>query len=228
MKTFSRTALALAAGFVAFIATPHAQATPELKLTDGTTTATQTAFNCGTGCETLSTAIGSWNINNPTGTYAPGQSPLLDLNSIDHHNASSTASTMTIEWSVDNITTAYPGFQLNIGGTIGAGGTLTAALYGGNSDSLFDLSNQIGSKLTFTAPPTAFSGSSTGYLASLPTTPYSLTEVVTITFGKNAGQASFDYSVDAVPEPAAVVLLGSFLLVSGTVIRRRNRKQQAS
>jgi hypothetical protein len=227
MKTLSRTIWISAAAVAAFLAPPRARATAELTLSDGAGhTATVVAASCGTGCEAASFngVLGSWNINVTTGTSTPGQSPEIDLNSINHHNASSTPSTLTIEWSDDSYTPAASGFQLNVGGTVGAHGTVTAALFGGTTDTEFDLSNQIGTTLTFTSPPVAFSGSESAYLTGLSASPYALTEVVTISFGKFAGQASLDFSVDAIPEPSAVVLMGTLLLLSGTAIRRRVRR----
>lgn len=203
---------------------PIASATAELMLSDGAGhSATVTAISCGGSCEiaTFNGALGDWNINVTTGTAASGGSPIIDLDSIDHHNASSNPSTLTLEWSENGFTPAVPGFELNIGGTIGAHGVLTAALYGGTSNTVFDLSNQIGKTLTYMNPPISFSGTEDAYLSGLSASPYALTEVVTISFGTSAGQASFDYSVDAVPEPGAVVLLGSAILLAATVARRK-------
>ena len=216
--------LMLLIGLTGFWTIPSAFATAELKLSDGNGhTADVVASSCGVGCSTASFmgALGDWNINNPTGTAQQGGSPLIDLNSIDHHNASNGPTTLTIEWSVDGLTPSVPGFQLNIGGTVGKGGTVTAALYGGTSDTRFDLSNQIGSTLTFGGPSISFSGSESAYVPGGTNSPYALTEVATITFGSNAGQASFDYSVDIVPEPTAILLLGTVILGSVLAYRRK-------
>jgi hypothetical protein len=224
MTRFHQLAMLLPVGFIASFTMPQALATPELILNDGNGhTATVVASSCGASCEVASFngTLGDWNINVTTGTSAPGQSPEMDLNSINHHNLSATASTLTIEWSDDAFTPATTGFELNIGGTIGAHGTVTAALYGGTSDTMFDLSNQIGTTMSFTNPPINFSGSQTAYLSGLSVSPYALTEVATVSFGRAAGQASFDYSVDTVPEPAAVLLLGTVMLLTVSVVRRK-------
>jgi hypothetical protein len=226
---FSKYGLFLASGVLAFVATPRASATAELFLDDGQGhTATVVAVSCGGTCETatFNGGLGSWNINVTTGTADPSGQPIMDLNSIDHHNASATSSTLKIEWS-DNglILPSNTGLQLNIGGTVGAHGTVTASLYGGSSNTLLDTSNQLGTTMSFTNPPISFGGSETAFFASAPPSPFSLTEVATITFGTFAGQASFDYSVDTVPEPAGVLLLGSAILLTVSVVRRKVGKR---
>jgi len=225
---FPKLGLLLAVGSMAFIAVPRASATAELILSDGIAadTVTIAATSCGGTCTTatFNGAIGSWNINVTTGTADPGSAPIMDLNSIDHHNATGTGSsgnTLTIEWTANGFPPfAPPGFAQNVGGTVGANGTVTFGLFGGNSNTLLDMSQQIGTTMSFTNPPTAFSGSESAFLASL-NNPYSLTEVATITFGTNAGQASFDYSIDTVPEPAGVLLLGSAILLTVSLVRRK-------
>lgn len=220
--------LLFAIGAMAFVAVPRASATAELFLSDGLGhTALVVATSCGGACAMASFngALGDWNINVTTGTADPTSQPIMDLNTIDHHNASAVASTLTIAWTNDTFVPTNPavpqGFQLNIGGTVGAHGTVTASLFGGNSDTLFDTSNQIGSTLTFTNPPISFGGTEDAYLSSVSPNPFSLTEVATITFGKFAGQGSFDYSVDAIPEPAGILLLGTVMLFTVTLVRRK-------
>ncbi len=223
MTNVSGLRLLFALGAVAFVSTPQAFATAEMILSDGAGhTADVLATSCGPGCQIASFngALGDWNINTTTGTVAPGASPVIDLDSLNHHNASSTSTTLTIEWSDNGFTPAVPGFEMNVGGTVGPHGTVTAALYGGTSDTKFDLSNQIGTTLSFTNPPISFSATEDAYLGSLSLNTYALTEVATMTFGTSAGQASFDYSVDTIPEPAAVLLLGSVILLTVGAIRR--------
>jgi len=212
-------------GALALASAPGAYATLELRLSDSAGGAPVDVFDgCGPGCVSYNGAVGGWNINITSGTSADGQSPIMDLNSIDHHNASKTASVLTIELSDNGFATTAPQFSLNIGGTVGPNGTLTAALFGATSDTKFDLSNQIGTTMTFTNPPTAthFSEGETGNAGTV--YPYALTEVATITFGKRVGQASFDFSIDAIPEPTGVVLLGGVLLATVGAIRRKARR----
>jgi hypothetical protein len=234
MNFGKKLSLLLPIGAFLVVATPQAFATVdgELILSDGIAadTVTVTASNCGaTGCvATYDGAIGNWNINVTTGTSAPGQSPEMDLNSIDHRNANKLGETLTITWSADDFTpipTGGTGFALNVGGTVGANGTVTESLFGATSNNLLDESQQIGSTLSFSNPPIAFSGGETAYPSTAVSNPYSLSEVTTITFGGNAGQASFDSSVDAVPEPAGVLLLGSAMLFVVGAVRRKVGKR---
>lgn len=212
----------IAIGAMALIAVPRASASAELILSDGTNTVTVTSANCGVGCYSFNGAVGSWNINVTTGTTSPGQSPVMDLNSIDHFGGGTTGNTLTIEFSANGYTPPVAGFLMNIGGTVSAGGTVTAALYGGTTNTLGTLAPQIGTTLSFSNPPIAFSGTGGGYLSGLSANPYALTEVATISFaGGRSGQASFDYSVDTVPEPAGVLLLGTAILFSVSAIRRK-------
>jgi len=231
MKLMKKWNVLFALAAAAFVAAPRASATAELILSDGIAADTQTVAGTCTaaGCvASFNGAVGSWNINVTTGTSdLTGNQPIMDLNSIDHHNASSSPSTLTLTWTATDFAPAQNGWALNIGGTIGSNGTLTASLYGGTSNNQLDESQQLGSTLSFSNPPIAFSGGENAFLNGLSVSPYSLTEVATITFGKSAGQASFDYSVDAIPEPAGVLLLGSAILFTVSMVRRKTGQKRA-
>jgi hypothetical protein len=234
MRDTKKTFMLVSVGALALALTPPASATVdgELTLSDGIAadTIVVSASNCGTsGCfATYDGSVGNWDINVTTGISAPGQSPVLDLNSIDNRDASTAGETLTITWSADDFTplpSGGTGFTLSVGGTVGANGTVTESIYGASSNNLLDESQQIGSTLSFSDPPAvAFSGSTTAYPASV-TNPFSLTEVTTITFGAHAGQASFDASIDEVPEPAAAVLLGSAMLFIVMAVRKKVGKR---
>jgi hypothetical protein len=209
-------------GLLTIVVVPRANATAELVLSDGTTTVTVTDGGVGdlcaaANCVTFSGAVGNWNINVTTGDDKAASAPLLmDLNSIDHHNALD-STTLTIDFTDNGFTPASTGFDLQIGGTIGAGGTLSSQFFGGNSNTLLDKSTQLGATMNFTAG--AFSG--TQGVSTSTVNPYSLTEQVQLSFGAAAGQTSFDYSVGQVPEPGSVVLFGSVLLFAVGAIRRK-------
>src|SRR5579863_10090421 len=113
MTRFSKLGLLLAAGAMAFVATPRASATVELIMNDGAGHTVDVSENCGTGCVSFNGALGNWNINITSGTSTPGEAPEIDLNSIDHRNAGALGQTLTIEVSDNVFTPAVPGFQLN-------------------------------------------------------------------------------------------------------------------
>jgi len=231
MKTQS-TAIAVLAvlGLFVLLAAPPAHATATLYLNDGIghtiTVADGSAKDTclSADCVTFNGVLGDWNINVTTGSDLDASSPfIMDLNSVNHHLSSSKASVLTIEFSDNGFVTPFPQFEGDIGGTIARGGTVTAALIGGDTNTMFS-GSAIGPTLTFSYPPTAFGGTFVGANKGYPTSPYSLTEVITITFGKAAGGASFDYSVTPIPEPASLALLGGGLLLAGIVVRRKARR----
>jgi hypothetical protein len=174
-------------------------------------------------CVTYSGALGGWNINVSTGVSKDASAPtLLDLNTYNHHNAG-TNSTLKLSLSDNFFTTFGSGMQLSVGGTLGSGGRMTVAAYGGSSNTLFDTSHQLGSTLTFSSGP--YTSVVDGITAGLrgPADPYSLTILTTLTFGTVAGAGSSDAAIDAVPEPASVALTGTLLLGMTAVLRKRFR-----
>lgn len=210
------------AGMVAFMSAP-AYATVTITLTNGASTVTladgAAGDSCGAAnCVTFNGALGNYIVNVSTGISNNGLNPYLDLASVNLALGAN-AGLLTITTSQTGYTATAPQFNFQVGGTSSLGGSSSFSAYGGNSNTLFDTSHQIGSTLTFPGSP--YSGSITG--GGNTVNPYSLTLVATLN-GVTAGAASFDAAINAVPEPASVALLGGVLLFTAGAIRRKMRR----
>jgi hypothetical protein len=141
----------------------------------------------------------------------------MDLNSV---NVATGASTLTIMFTQPDNLVAFPGFTLAFGGTIN-GGSVTALAFFNNANGYFG-GTQFASLGPFSSG--AFSGTTGGATAT--TSPYSLTQAFVINSG---GSTSFsgDASLNPVPEPGSLMLLGGGLLgLAGLARRRRQKKAQ--
>jgi hypothetical protein len=224
MKTrFKNIAMLAAIGVAGLVLAPQANATVQITLTNGASTVTVIDGGAGDSCAavncvTFNGALGNYIVNVSTGfSNLNGVNPFLDLNSINvAPNAN--AGLLTIKTSQTGYTFQSPQFQLSVGGTSSLGGASSFAAYGGNSNTIFDTSHQIGS-LTFPSRP--YSAVATG--GGNTVNPYSLTLVATLN-GLTAGVASFDAELSSVPEPASMALLGAVLLFTGTAFRRKLRR----
>ena len=224
MKRWS--VVAMLAIMAAFLCTP-AHALIEIKISDGTTTIDLKDGDPGdtcaaVNCVTFNGVIGQWNINVDTGTSKDASDPnIMDLAFTAHHNAAAagTGTTLTITLS-DNGFTGMNGFLEQLGGTQNAGGTVTAQLFGAINNTKFDTTNPLGPKFSTSVSPMAFTGSAPGTLVN----PFSLTQVLTLSYGDVAGLTTGDWSVARTPEPASVAMFGGMLLATFGAIRRRVRR----
>jgi hypothetical protein len=178
------------------------------------------------GTDTVAGTVDGWTISITSGTSAsPSDVPVgLDISSF---TATCTGAVGTgcskdaldIQFSDINFSPANPAFVTGYSLTslTGTGSTSESAYYS-NSNKLFAETTLIGKVGPFTG---LAAGSATGGVGSV--APYSLT--LDQAFAADAGGASVSYSADgavsSVPEPAAVVLLGTVLLFCASKLRRR-------
>jgi len=95
-----------------------------------------------------------------------------------------------------------------------------ATLYGGSSNLLFDISNQLALTVPYLTSPCCGSTWSGFEHVGIDPNPYSLTVGLFISHGSPRGNTSRGH-VDLVPEPALLLLMGSGL--AGTMLARRRR-----
>lgn len=186
----------------------------------------------GTGQITVvNQTVGVWNVSVAQGNGSDGNlmlPHLLDLISFDAANSGGGTGNNALQLSLT--LTGLTGQQLlsaiqAIGGTNSYAGsaTVTSQAFISTSNSAFCTANcsALTSLLSFTTngQGQGFSGNSTGSFG--PTgNPYSLTLVITVA-AANSGFTSFDASLDMIPEPATLSVLGSGLLALGTGLRKK-------
>lgn len=211
----------LAVGVIALGITGVAQAVPTLKLTTGANVITISDGGAGdtlalSGAINFNGSIGDWFINVSTGLSKPvlgsPSSPHMDLNSINTSNAQG-STTITLMFSDTDFTQLGTGVAA-WGGT--AGGTIKYDTYWSATNSLFAMDNLMTSESFGTG---AFSGTTTGGPTGV--SPYSLTQVVTITHAAGVKNSSFDAELRVSDSGSTIALLGAALATLGLISRRR-------
>lgn len=205
----------LAAGFAT-----NAQATVELELISGTASSgVIVGTPCGTEtCVSFNGAVGDWSINLTNGLSSGPAHPVMDLSSIDA-TSSSSATPLTILLSDNGFTTPAATLSLQgTGHTVTGTGTSTYSAYFDTANTLFAKTNLIGTLGPFSA---AYAASTTGPGPTI--TPYSLTEVLTLTAGPNGVRWSTDSSI-AAPEPGSLTLFGTMLIALGVIFGLRRKR----
>lgn len=228
---------ALALAIVALV--PTARADMALKLSSGGIVSEVHDNLTGdidprSGILVFSGTVGSWTVNVSTATSSPPytedgslygglSSPLphLDLNSFDNKASNSEASTLQILFSINGLLIPTTGMEMRIGGTAGRGATLAYnAYFDKDTNKLFEKATQIGSLGPYSG---AFSGTAVGSGPSGATL-YSLTEEITIAATvAGSSNTSFDAELQALPEPASILLLGISVIALSTVLRKKSR-----
>ena len=174
---------------------------------------------------------GNWTLDiNVAQTYdyfGSISSPKIGLASVV--NNSMAPDTLRIDVSVMEFmapTTSFNSAQVAIGGTtLPAGNSIVSAqLFGGNSNVLFDKSNFIVSTGALAGDDNGgtFGGSAVANFQPTSTT-FSLTSEVTILHNVQ-GTTTFDAIATAVPEPFTLLFLGTCLLGAGVASRKIKTK----
>ena len=171
-----------------------------LQLTQGLNTVT-TNDGVTPGLAQFIGALGTYIVNVSTGISDPilgsPAAPHMDLNSVNVAGPSGGVLTIMLSDTGFNGTGGLISFLHQIGGTV-TGGSVSVKTYFDASNTLFGTGTLLSSFAFGTSP---FSNAATGVGLSL-LTPYSLTQVVTLTLG-GGGIASFNSELQATPIPAA-------------------------
>ncbi len=200
---------------------PFANATAQLSLVSGVNSVTIVDVG-NVGTITFSGPLGNFVVNVTTGITKPilgsATAPQMDLNSVNVTSQLLGGTIQIMFTDTDFIGPVAGFFQAMIGGT--TQGTVVFNTYLDPGNVPFGTAIALTPTATFT--PGAFSGTfnSSSILPVLTT--YSLTEVVTITQGAQSA-TSFDAHLSTVPEPSALLLLGTGLSALGIWRLRKTR-----
>jgi hypothetical protein len=181
--------------------------------------------NNNTGVILFSQGLDGWFVNVDTGVsknvLGSANSPEMDLSYNVVYNPLAQVpgdGTLTISFTDTGFLPTPAGFFGSIGGTFGNEVTnVSFADFAGPSDGQFDLTDSICTQ-SFSKSP--YGGACNGKYTG--TSPYSLTETITITdTDRTKGQSSGDHSLVEAPEPGTLLLMGVALAGLGFVSRRR-------
>ena len=157
-------------------------------------------------------SLGGWKISVTSGTSnSPSDVPFgLDLSSLTATcsvGGACAGGSLDVQYSDINFSPSNPAFLTQYSATLNGTGSTSERAYFSNSNTQFAETTLIGLVGPFTATN---HGSATGGVGSV--APYSLTLDQVFTDSGSAVSFSVDGSVSSVPEPGAVILLGTVLL----------------
>ena len=229
--------VALLAGAMLMMGMATAASALSIRLTDGNTTFTvndggsgDTAMNI-TGVVGFNGNIGDYIVNMSAGASSPilgsSASPFMDLNSLNiSYNGPGVSNTLRIYLTDTGFSSpsTIGGFVAGIGGT--TTGTVTYSTYLDATNSAFGETTLLTSKSYTGGTGGAFSGGEYSLVdVSSLVSSYSLTQEVDITHLSGIGASSFDATLQPVPEPGTMMLLGFGMLGLAVYGKRRMNKE---
>ena len=220
------------AGILASLGAPWANATVEVRVINTAGGGDTGWIACaGTSCSFVGT-VGNYSLTSNISVQNLGFNPFLDL-SYSATTSVTGAGTLLFETMANGYTFNTPATSLHGSGNSSLGDMITFSGYGGNNNTICPAGTNActpssnGSNLLESVGPLTVAQSS-GFNMTAPgggntVNPYSLGITVTLANPTSVGTASGDIALNAVPEPASVMLLGGALLFTVSTLRRKVR-----
>src|SRR5260370_8591992 len=215
------------AGILASLGAPWANATVEIRIINAAGGGDTGWVTCGGVSCVFAGAVGNYNVALDSAVQNLGINPLLDM-AYQANSLIANPGTIIFEAMANGYTTNTPQIQFIGNGNSTMGDTVSLADYGGNNNTVCPAGVNActpasnGSTLlnSLVNQPENLGVVATG--AGNTVNPYSLGIVLSL-INPHAGGASGDIQMNAVPEPASVMLLGGILLFTVSTVRRKAR-----